>query len=195
MNEGVLLDARHENVARALIGGVKRDGERKLLGLIGKTLNHGDNAAGGHREVARANPRTFRRVEAPQRGERSIVVHHGLALPHHHNAGNTRVEVITHVHDLLVDLASGQRAGKARGAGCAERTAHGTACLRGHAHGKAVLRGHANALNGNSVREAKQVLAATVLRDLPCDLLDASECDVVRKLGSQRLGQVGHLVE
>ncbi len=195
VDEGVLLYAGHEDVTRALIGGVQRNSERELLGLVSKTLNHWDDAARGDREVASANASSLRGVKAPQRGERGIVVHHRLALPHHYDAGHASVEVIAYVHDLLVDFACRKGTGEAGSASRTERTTHGTPRLRRDAHRKTVLRGHANALHGDAVREAKQILAATILGDLARNLLDATKRDVVGKLGAKRLREVGHLVK
>lgn len=195
VDEGVLLNARHENVARALIGGVQGNSERELLGLVGKTLNHRDDAARRDREVTSANASSLRGIKPAQRGERGVVVHHRLALSHHHHAGHASVEVIAHMHDLLVYLACSKGTGKAGGTCRTECTTHGTPRLRRDAHRKAVLRRHANALHGHAVRKAKQVLAATVLGDLARDLLDATKRDIVGKLGAKRLREVSHLVK
>ena len=43
----VLLNARHELIARGLNGRVQRDGERELLGNVGKLANTRNDAAGG----------------------------------------------------------------------------------------------------------------------------------------------------
>ena len=51
----VLFNARHDLVARGLDGGVQRDGERELLGNVGKLTDAGNNAAGGDGKVARAD--------------------------------------------------------------------------------------------------------------------------------------------
>ena len=67
--ESVLAHARHEQVARGLDGGVQRDGERELLGLLGKAANHGNDAAGRDREVACADAGSVGGVEHAQRGE------------------------------------------------------------------------------------------------------------------------------
>ncbi len=104
VHEGVLPNAWHEGVSRPLHGRVKGDGQRELLGLVGEPHDLGDDAAGGHREVPRPDARAVRCVEAPQGRERGVVVQERLALAHEDHARDTHVEVIPHVHDLLVDL-------------------------------------------------------------------------------------------
>ena len=195
VDQGVLLDARHERVASGLHCGVQGDGQRELLRLLGKADDVGDDAAGGDREVTGANAAAVRVVELAQGAQRGVVVHERLALAHEDDAGHARVEVIAHVHDLLVDLCGREGAREASGAGGAEGAAHGTSGLRAGADSKAVLGGHADALDGDAVGVAQQVLAAAVRRDLAGNLLHAPHADLGGKCLAQCLGQVGHLVK
>ena len=171
------------------------DGQRELLRLLGKADDVGDDAAGGDREVTGANAAAVRVVELAQGAQRGVVVHERLALAHKDDAGHAGVEVIAHVHDLLVDLCGREGARKASGTGGAEGAAHGAAGLGAGTHGKAVLGGHADALDGDTIGVAQQVLAAAVRRDLAGNLLHASYADLGGKRLAQRLGQVGHLVQ
>lgn len=195
VDEGVLAHARHEGVSRPLDSGVEGDGERKLLGLVGKAHDLRDDAAGGDREVTRAYARALGRVEPAQGSEGLVVVEEGLALPHEDHARDARVEVVAHVHDLLVDLCGGERAREAGRPRGAEGAAHGAARLRGGADRKAVPGRHAYALDAHAVGEAQQVLATSVRGHLARGLLDAPEGAAARELLAQGLGKVGHLVE
>ncbi len=195
VEQRVLLHARHEDVAGLLNGGVQRHGKRELLGLVRELADHRNNAAGGDREVACADAALLGVVQLAQRGERVVVVHEGFALTHEHDAGHAGVEVVAHVHDLVVDLGRGERARESGAAGRAERAAHGAAGLRAHADGELLAGGHADALDRRAVGEAQQVLAAAVLGDLAGNLLDAAEGQLARELSAKRLGKVGHVVE
>lgn len=145
--------------------------------------------------MTRTDARALGVVQLSQRGERVVVVHEGLALAHEDDARDTGVEVVPDVHDLVINLGSGERAREARAAGGAERAAHGTAGLRAHADGELLSRGHADALDRDAVGEAEQVLPAAVVGDLAGNLLDPAEREGLRELCTQGFGQVGHIVE
>lgn len=129
----VLLDTGHEHVTRLLDGGVKRDCKGELLGLVGESLDHRDDATGGDGEVSRTNAGTLGGVELAKGAKCRVIVHERLALPHENDARDARVEVVADVHDLLVDLARGEGAGEARGARRAKGAAHGATGLGGRA--------------------------------------------------------------
>lgn len=59
----VLLNARHEFIAGGLNGGVQRDGERELLGNVGKLTNTRNNAAGGDGEMTRSDTDSVRVIK------------------------------------------------------------------------------------------------------------------------------------
>ena len=67
----VLLYTGHELVARALDGGMERDGKGELLRELGELANTGDNAAGRDRKVASADVET---VGMPSRGKLAVCV-------------------------------------------------------------------------------------------------------------------------
>lgn len=161
--ERVLLDPRHEHVTCLLDGGVKRDGKRKLLGFVCKTLDHRDDSTGGDGKVARTNAGALGGIEFAEGTKRGVIVHERLALPHEYHARNTCIEIVANVHDLLVDLAGGEGAGKTRGARGAKGAPHGAACLGGSTHGKLVARGHSYAFHADPVGEAQKVLATAVV--------------------------------
>lgn len=193
--EGVLLDARHDGVARRLDGGMQRDGQRELLGLLGKAANHGNDAAGRYREVACANAGALGRVEHAQGLKHLVVVVERLALAHHDNGGGAGLEVLAHVHDLVVDLGCLEGAGEAALARGAEDAAHAAARLGGDADGEAVAVGHANALGLGAVIIAEQVLAAAVVGDLAGNLDRSAKGAALGKVGAQLGRDVGHVLE
>ena len=142
-----------------------------------------------------ADAQAVRRVKAPQRAERGVVVGKRLALAHEHHRGDTASKVVAHVHDLAIDLAGGKRAREARGARSAEGAAHAAACLRGGADGQARPGGHAHALNRGAVGKFQQVLTAAVLALLARELLHATQAETLGQRSAQRLGEVAHLVK
>ena len=84
--ERVLLDAGHDRVSGRLNGGMKGDGKRELLGLLGEAPNHGDDTAGRYREMTSADSGALGRVQHAEGLDDLIIVIEGLALAHHHNA-------------------------------------------------------------------------------------------------------------
>ena len=193
--ERILLDAGHELVARALDGGVERDGEGELLGELGKLADAGDNAAGRDREMARADVKAIGAVKHAQSLDHRVVVGKGLALAHKDHAGDALAKIALHVQNLVYDLLGGKGARKAGEAGSAKRAAHAAASLGGNADGELAARGHADGLHRHAIRELQQVLARTVARDLLGDLNRRIEGEALGKLRAQGLGQVGHLVK
>lgn len=193
--ERVLLDTGHELVARALDGGVERDGEGELLGELGKLANAGDNAAGRDREVARADVKAVGAVEHAQCLDHRVVVGEGLALAHKDHAGDALAKIALHVQNLVYDLLDGKGARKAGEAGSAKRAAHAAASLGGNADGELAARGHTDGLHRHAIGELQQVLARTVARDLLGDLNRHVKREALGKLRAQGLGQVGHLVK
>ena len=189
------LDARHQVVARALNGRVEGDGERELLGLLRKLVDHGDKTAGGDGEVTGTDTSAVRGVEEAKGLQRLIVVGERLSLAHEDDAGDALAKVVAGVANLLVDLGRLERAGETRLARGAEGAAHATSCLGGGADGQFGARGHANALDGDAVIEAEQVLPAAVDGLLADDLGGRTSREARGKLGAKLGGQVGHLVE
>lgn len=106
--ERVLLNARHELVARRLDSGVQRDGERELLGNICKLANSRDNAAGGNGKVTCSNADAIGVVEDAQRLEDLVVVGKRLALTHKNDTRCTLAKVVGDVEHLVNDLLCGQ---------------------------------------------------------------------------------------
>ncbi len=195
VEQRVLFHAGHQIIARLLDGGVERNGKGELFRLAGELADHGDDAASRHGEVASADAALVGVIELAERPHSVVVVHEGLALAHEDDARHASVEVIAHVHDLVVYLGSGERAREARPSRGAERAAHGAAGLRAHAHRELLAGGHADALNGGAVGKAEQVLATAVLGDLARDLLHAAEREALRELRAKGLGKVGHVIE
>lgn len=58
--------------------------------------------------MTRTDARALGVVQLSQRGERVVVVHEGLALAHEDDARDTGVEVVPDVHDLVINLGSGE---------------------------------------------------------------------------------------
>lgn len=193
--ERVLAHARHELVACGLDGGVQRDGERELLGLLGKAADHGNDAAGRDREMAGADAGSVGGVEHAQRGEHVVVVVERLALAHHDDARDTRLEVVGNVRDLVKHLGGRERARETAHAGGAEYAAHAAPRLGGDADGEAVARGHADALGTRAVRVLDEVLAATVVGHLSRDLRDSAKGAALGELLAKRRRNVAHLVK
>ena len=191
----VLLYTGHELVARALDGGVERDGQGELLGKLGELANPGDNAAGRDRKVACADVEAVGAVEHAQSLDHGVVVGKGLALAHKDHAGDALAKIALHVQDLVHDLLRGKGAREAGEASGAKRAAHAATRLGGNADGELAARGHADGLNRHAVGELQQVLARTVARDLLGDLKRRIEGETLGKLRAQGFGQVGHLVK
>ena len=193
--ERVLLDARHDEVARGLDGRVKRDGQRELLGFLGEATNHGNNTAGRDRKVTGTNACALGRVEHAQCLENLVVVVERLTLAHHHDARRSRLEVFAHVHDLVINLGCLEGALEATLARGAEDASHAAASLRGDADGQAVSRGHANALGLRAICIAKQILSASVIGDLAGHLVRSSKGAALCKICAKSCGNVRHLLE
>ena len=195
VHEGIAFHTGHERVARLLHGRVQRNRERELLGLVGETQDLGDKTAGGDRKMACSDIERVGVVELAQSLEGGVVVSEGLALSHEDHARHTRVEIVAHVHGLLVDLTGRERAGEpvlTRRTKCAT---HCTTSLCRYANGElSSCGGHAHALYGSSVGKAQQILAAAVLGDLAGNLGSTKRLDAGRQRLAQRFGQVGHLI-
>ena len=161
--KGVLLDSGHELVASALDSGVKRDGERELLGELGEALDARDDAGSRDGEVARADLETAGSVEHTERRNRFVEVGERLTLAHEDNTGHALAEVVGDVQHLVDHFLRGEGAGEPGDTRGTEGAAHGAAGLSGDADGKLVAIGHANRLNRDTVGEFEQVLAGTVL--------------------------------
>lgn len=104
MAKRVLLDARHERVARCLDGRVERHGKGELLGLSREPPDHRDDATGGYREVASSDASSLRGVQHAQRLERLLIIVEGLTLSHHHDARGSGLEIFADMNDLVVHL-------------------------------------------------------------------------------------------
>ena len=133
VNERVLTYTWHERIARLLNCGVKRNGKCELLWLRSKTLNHWNNTAGRHRNMASTNTSSIGGVKASHGCKSGVVVHERLTLAHKNNTGNARVKVVTDVHNLLIDFTCRKGTSEASSTRCAESAAHGAARLRGSA--------------------------------------------------------------
>lgn len=192
-NERVLLNARHELVSGALDGRVKRNGKGELFRQIGKSANVGNDSAGRHRKVTRANIEAVLAVEHAEGAHRFVEVGKRLSLSHKDDARNTLAKVSAHVNNLVDHFLRGKRARKASKAGGAERAAHVATGLRGDANRKAIARGHSNRFDGNAVGELEEVLSRAILRNLFDHLCWHSEDEVLGKLLAERFGKVGHL--
>ena len=193
--ERVLLDARHDEVSRGLDGRVKRDGKRELLGLLGEATNHGNNTAGRDRKVTGANARALGRLEHAKCLEDLVVVVERLALAHHHDTRRTRLEIVAHVHNLVVNLSCLEGALEATLARSAEDASHAASGLRGDADGQAISRGHTNALGLRAIRIAKQILSASVIGDLAGHLVRSAEGATLLEIYAKSCGNVRHLLE
>ena len=188
------LDTGHEGVAGLLHRRMQRHRQRELLGLVGEPEDLGNKTAGGDREMAGSDVEGGRVVELAQRLERGVVVCERLALTHEDDARHTGIEVVAHMHDLLVDLTRREGAVEAvlsRGTKCAT---HCASSLRRNADRELAARGHADALHGGAITEAQQVFAASICGNLTGDLLGAERCDTLGQGLAERLGKVGHLV-
>ena len=164
--ERVLLYAGHELIARALDGGVERDGEGELLRKLGKLADAGDNAAGRYRKVARSDVEAFGAVEHAQSLDHRVVVGKGLALTHKDHAGDALAKITLHVQDLVYNLLRSEGTREAGKAGGAKGAAHAATRLGGNADGELAPRGHTDGLHRHAVRELQQVLTRSVARDL-----------------------------
>lgn len=180
--ECVLLYTGHELIARALDGGVERDGEGELLRKLGKLANAGDNAAGRYRKVARSDVEAFGAVEHAQSLDHRVVVGKGLALTHKDHAGDALAKIALHVQDLVYNLLRGEGTRKAGKASGAKRAAHAASRLGGNADGELAPRGHTDGLHRHAVRELQQVLARSVARDLFDNLNRRAKGEALGKL-------------
>ena len=68
VEQRVLLDARHQEIARLLHRGVERNREGELLGLMRELADHRDDAASRDGQVACADPALLGVVELAERG-------------------------------------------------------------------------------------------------------------------------------
>lgn len=193
--ERVLLDARHNLVARGLDSGVQGNGKRELLGDVGKFANTGNNAAGRDGEVTSADTDAIGVVEDAQRLENLVVVGKRLTLAHEDNARGTLTKVVGDMKHLVNDLLSGQRALKAVRTGSAKSAAHATTCLGGNADRKLVTTGHTDSLDGNAVVVLEQILARAIFRNLLGELSRRVKGKSLFKLLAESLGKVGHIVK
>ena len=116
-------------------------------------------------------------------------------MAHEDNAGHACVKVVTYVHDLVVDLGSRERASETSCSRRAKGASHGTARLRRDTYGKLVSARHTHALYGGSIRIAKEIFPASVLRDLSCGLLYASKCKTAAQRRTKSLGEVRHVIK
>ena len=193
--ERILLDARHNLIARRLDGGMQRHGKRELLGDVGKFANTGNNAAGRDGEVTGADTDAIGVVEDSQRLEHLVVVGKRLALAHEDDARGPLAKVVGYMKHLVDDLLSGQRALEAVKAGGAKSAAHAATCLGGNADGKLVASRHADGLDGNTVTVLEQILARAILGNLLGELCRRIEGKSLFKLLAESLGKVGHIVK
>lgn len=193
--ERVLLDAGHKLVAGALNSGMERDGERELLGELRKTLDTGNDAAGGNGQMAGADGVAIRIVEHAKRFDGRVEVRERLALPHEDDAGDALIKIHGDVADLIDDLLRAEGAREAVEARRAERATHGAARLSRDADSELVFAGHADGLDRRAVAELKEILAGPVVRDLLDKLLGKAEGEVLRELFAQLFGDIGHLLK
>ena len=193
--ERVLLDARHNLVARGLDSGVQRHGECKLLGNVSKLANTGNNAAGRDGEVTNADTDAIGVVEDAQRLENLVVVGKRLALAHEHDTRRALAKVVGDVEHLVNDLLRGQRTLKAVQAGSAKCTSHTAAGLSGYANGELVATGHADGLDGNAVVILEQVFTGAVLGNLLGELGRRVKSKCLFELLAKGLRKVGHIVK
>ena len=193
--ECVLLNARHQLVARRLDSGVQRDGERELLGDICKLANSRDNAAGRNSKVTCSNADAIGVVEDTQRLEDLVVVGKRLALTHEHDTRCSLAKVVGDMEHLVNDLLCGQRTLKAVQAGSAECTSHATAGLGGYTNGELVAARHADGLDGDAVVILEQVFAGAVLGDLLGELGRRVKSKCLFELLAECLRKVGHIVK
>lgn len=191
----VLLNARHELVARRLDSGVQRDGERELLGNICKLANSRDNAAGRNSKVTCSNADAIGVVEDTQRLEDLVVVGKRLALAHEHDARCALAKVIGDMEHLVNDLLCGQRTLEAVQAGSAKCTSHTAAGLGGYANGELVATGHADSLDGDAVVILEEVFTGAVLGDLLGELGRRVKSKCLFELLAEGLRKVGHIVK
>ena len=193
--ERVLLNTRHEFVARRLDGGVQRDGERELLGNICKLANSRDNAAGGNGKVTCSDADAVGVVEDAQRLENLVVVGKRLALAHEHDTRCALAKVVGDMEHLVNDLLCSQRTLKAVQAGSAKCTSHAAAGLGGYANGELIATGHADGLDGNAVMILEQVFTGAVFGDLLGELVRRVKGKCLFELLSEGFRKVGHIVK
>ena len=139
------------------------NGNRELLGDIGKFANTGNNAAGRDGEVTSADTDAIGVVEDSQRLENLVVVGKRLALAHEDNARGTLAKVVGYMKHLVDDLLSAQRALEAVETSSAKGAAHATASLSRNTDGEFIAARQANGLDGNDVVVLEQLLARAVL--------------------------------
>lgn len=116
-------------------------------------------------------------------------------MAHHDDARDAGLEIVGNMRDLVEHLRRGKRAREAPHARGAEDAAHAASRLSGDADGKTVARGHADALGARAVGELDEVLAASVARDLACDLAGTAERAPLGELLPQLGRNVAHLVK
>ena len=191
----VLLNARHDFVARRLDSRVQRDGEGELLGDVSELADTRDNAAGRDREVTCADADAVGIVEYAQRLEDFVVVGEGLALAHEDDAGGALTKIVGDMQHLVDDLLGTQRTLEAVQAGGAKGAAHAAACLGGDADGKLVATGHADGLDRNAIVVLEQVFAGSVLGDLLGELRRRVKGKSLFKLLAEGLREVRHIVK
>ena len=116
-----------------------------------------------------------------------------LSHPHHHDV--THLHITPHCQNLIYDLGSGQITGQVEGAGQTEGTLHGTAGLGRDAEGIAIFVRDDDRLHRIAIFKHKQVLAGAVIANFYGFRLKSADRGGLRQLGTQRLGDVSHLIK
>ena len=162
----------HELRAERVVRRVERHGKLELEALGRELREARHDAAGGERDVARAEVGALPRVEELQRAQRRVVVRERLAHAHHDEVREAEARALAAVfgrreealrrHDLGDDLVRRERPHEAPAAARAERAAHRAADLGGDTLREAALRGDDDGLDGLAVGEAEEELRRAV---------------------------------
>ena len=83
---------------------MQRNGERKLLGDVGKLTDTGNNTASRDGKVARTDTDAVGIVENTQGLENLVIVCEGFALTHEDDARGTLAKIVGDMQDLVDDF-------------------------------------------------------------------------------------------
>lgn len=101
-----VLHLGHEQVARFLNGGVKRNGKRVLFGLFSETSHAINEAACRDGDMPSSDSEAIRGVHATKRLDDGVVIEKRLPLAHTNHIGDALAEIVHHESDLIEHLTA-----------------------------------------------------------------------------------------
>ncbi len=136
-------DAVADRVIRRMEGDRKRD--RKTF--FGEAIDHGDDAAGGERDVSYADIQKSRIAHETNEAEHFVIVRERFARPHQDDRVDRRIEKFSEGVHLREDLARGEIPLQSVSGRSTENAAHRAAHLCGDADGIPVDMVHTDRLD------------------------------------------------